>query len=221
MKKKVIIVSVIAVAVTGALYGFNYLPANDKTISDSNVSSDEDNKTTMPDLKGWPETSQKAAKEIEAKYGKPSVVTPDMLVWNNNGMWLKTVVYKKEMKHDFPKAHTDVVEQWVNYRVPLNNYDELAMYNGSITVNRTNGTISARSEKEALNILALNNAYDIVKNGKAVDMARTDYSKDEMAFTKGEKPLYTQKLNFSSDVMAPDVDMPLDMSKEKPGMGGQ
>jgi hypothetical protein len=219
MKKKAIILFVVAIAISGAFYGFNYLSAENKT-SSGELSSGEDVQTDMPDLKTWPEASQKAAKDIQSKYGKPTQFTSDMLIWTNNGTWLKTIVYKKGMKHDFPMPHMDVVEQWINYRVPPENFDELAMFDGSITANRTNGTISARCDGEAMNILALNNAYEILKNSKAVDAARNDYGKDAMSFMKGEKPMYTQKLNFNSDPSAPDTDTPLDMKNEK-GMGGQ
>jgi hypothetical protein len=216
MKKQIIIGSLLAVTATGLFYGFNRMQAAAETVSD------EDQVVTMPDLKNWPEASRQAAKEMEAKYGKPNGVTSDMLVWNNNGIWLKTIVYKKEMKHDFPKPHTDVMEQWINYSVPLNNYDDLALYDGSVTANRTNGTISARCDKEGMNLLALNLAYDIVNNSKTVDQARMDYGKNAMSFMKGEKPGYTQKLNFVSDKTAPDPDKPLDMDMQhKLDMGAE
>lgn len=232
MKKKLIIATAFVIALTAGFYGFNLMFARSSTASPEKTFTTEKNspsllmapedeqRVDLPDLTGWPEASKKAAKDMESKYGKPNAITPDMLVWNNNGIWLKTIVYKKEMRHDFPKAHTDVVEQWINYRVPLNSYDELALYDGSVTANRTNGTISVRCDNESMNFLALNLAYDIFNNNKAVDKARSDYGRDAMAFMKGEKPMYTQKLNFSSDKSAPDPDKSLEMMKEKTTMGG-
>lgn len=214
MKKILIIGFLLGAAAIATFYGFNIT-------SGEHTYSSEMNTIDMPDLKGWPDASQKAAKEMETKYGKPSASTPDMVIWNNNGTWLKTIVYKKEMKHDFPKTHMDVVEQWVNYRVPLTDYCKLAMYDGSVTANRTNGTISARCDKEAMNILALNLSYDIIKNNKSVEQAREDYAKDAMAFMDGKKPGSTQKLNFTSDPSAPDSDKPMDMTKMKSSIGGQ
>lgn len=212
MKKKIIIVSILSAAVAGIFYGFNHIQANETT-------TEQDQVVNMPNLKTWSEASQKAAKEMENKYGKPNGATSDMLIWNNNGIWLKTIVYKNEMKHNFPKSHTDVIEQWVNYSVPLNNYDELAFYDGSVTANRTNGTISARCDNEAMNLLALNLTYDIVNNSKTIEEARINYSKDAMAFMKGEKPAYTQKLNFISDKTAPDPDKNLDIEMEQMKLG--
>jgi len=166
-----------------------------------------------PDLKSWPEASQKAAKEMMDKYGKPDETTQSMLIWNKNGQWLKTVVYKDEMKHLFPMAHTDVLEQWMNYQVPLELYGEIAKYDGSVTINRTNGTISARCDNEGMNILALNLAADIAGKVKSVEQARTDYGKFAMEFKNGGKPDYTQKLKFNNDKAAPDPDKPLDAMK--------
>jgi hypothetical protein len=94
------------------------------------------------------------------------------------------------------------------------------MYDGSVTVSRTNGTISARCDNEAMNILALNLAYDIINTNKNVNQARSDYGMHAMAFMKGEKPAYTQNLNFNGDKSAPDPDQPLDMTEEKIGIGG-
>lgn len=211
--KKILTGLLITTAAIIAFYGFNTISGGQKPT--------EDDRVNMPDLKSWPEASQKAAKEMEAKYGKPNGATSDMLVWNNNGVWLKTIVYKKEMKHDFPKPHTDVVEQWVNYRVPMNDYCKLAAYDGSVTANRTNGTISARCDKEAMNFLALNLANEMIKNNKTSDQAREDYAKDAMAFMEGKKPSSTQKLNFNSDPSAADPDKPVDMTNMKSSMGGQ
>ena len=212
MKKKIIIFSILSAIAVGILYGFNHIQANE-------TPTGQDHIIDMPNLKTWPEASQKAAKEMEAKYGKPNGATSDMLIWNNNGIWLKTIVYKNEMMHNFPKPHTDVIEQWVNYSVPLNNYDELAFYDGSVTANRTNGTISARCDKEAMNLLALNLSHDIVNNSKTVDEARMNYGKDAIAYMKGEKPAYTQKLNFISDKTAPDPDKQLEMGMEQMKLG--
>jgi hypothetical protein len=190
--------------------------AQDKK-TDKNISSK--NKVLVPDLKDWPQASQKAAREIMDKYGVPSEVTKDMLIWNNNGIWLKTIVYKEEVKHNFPSPHTDVVEQWINYGMLPDKFDPLAKFDGSITTNRTNGTISSRCDREAMNFLALNLAHEIVMGVKSVTQARFDYATQAQEFNKGEKPSYTQKLIFNSDKSAPDPDRAYDLEM-KIGMDG-
>src|SRR4051794_20810338 len=78
------------------------------------------------DISGWPKASQDAAHEMMKKYGKPNETTATMLIWYNNGPWEKTVVYSKEIPHDFPKPHTDVMQQWVGLKVPESKFDQLA-----------------------------------------------------------------------------------------------
>ncbi|MBC7826623.1 MAG: hypothetical protein H7122_02670 [Chitinophagaceae bacterium] len=163
-------------------------------------------KMGMEDLKNWPMAAQMAAKEQIAKYGKPNETTATMLVWHNNGVWKKTVISKMESKHDFPKMHTDVMEQCINYKVPLDKYDELAQFDGSITVDRTQGTIAARCDKEENNLLALNLAYDVITGKKSVEEARDAYGKIVSDAMKGQKSDYMKKLMFTNDMSAADPD---------------
>jgi hypothetical protein len=96
-----------------------------------------------------------AVKEQTDLYGKPDEVTPTMVVWHNKGPWKKTVISKMESKHDFPKAHMDCMEQCINYKVPLDKYDELAHFDGSVTVDRTQGTLAAVATKKKIIFLHL------------------------------------------------------------------
>lgn len=211
--KKILILTTIVVAVIGFIYGFSHAfkSTGSSTVSTAAIVD------IIPSLKDWPEASQKAATNMQEKYGNPNEVTDEMLIWNENGEWLKTILYKKEMAHDFPKSHTDVLEQWINCKVPLDKYNELATYDGSITVNRTNGTISCRCDLEAMNTLALNLAYDIIKGDKSAEQARLAYGDIALAYMKKEKPAYTQGLNFANDKFAPDSDKELDIMKNLAG----
>jgi hypothetical protein len=159
-----------------------------------------------PDINSWPEESKKAAKKTIEKYGEPHEFTESMLIWNNNGIWKRTIVYKEEVDHHFPKPHKDVLEQFVNLKVPVDKFDELAKYDGSVIVERTKGEISARCDMEEMNILALNLANDIISGEKNVEEARKFYAETAMAVMKGEKPEYTQKLKFSTDKNSADPD---------------
>ena len=48
------------------------------------------------------------------------------------GPWKRTIVYGKKHPHEFPAHHTDVMQQWVHYRVPPRMYDELGAYDGRV-----------------------------------------------------------------------------------------
>ena len=146
----------------------------------------------------WPQPAQEVANTTIAKYGQPDEFTPAMLVWNNNGPWKRTIVYRDELRHDFPKPHRDLLEQFIDYRVPPGQFSPLAAFDGSVIVERTKGEMSARCDKEEMNLLALNLSHDIVSGKRSIEGARQFYTQTAMAFMKGEKPAYTQSLQFEA-----------------------
>lgn len=164
-------------------------------------------KVNMEELKTWPMASQMAVKEQMDLYGKPNEMTSTMAVWHNNGPWKKTIITKMESKHDFPKTHMDCMEQSIGYKVPLDKYDELAHFDGSVTVDRTQGTLAARCDKEENNFLALNLAHDVITGKKSVEEARKSYGDMIKQAMSGNKPEYMKKLLFSSNMNSPDTDV--------------
>lgn len=160
-------------------------------------------------ISSWPATPKQVANAMLSKYGSPNEATAKMLVWYNNDPWKRTIVYKEEVPHHFPKKHTDLLQQFLDYKTPLDKYNDLAMYDGSVVVERTNGEISARCDKEEMNFLALNLANDVATGAKTVEEARMFYAKTAMAFMKGQKDPYTQGLKFTvSKGATKDADMP-------------
>jgi hypothetical protein len=148
-------------------------------------------------ISGWSAKPKEVADAMIKKYGTPNEVTANMLIWYNNGPWKRTILYKEEIPHDFPKPHTDLLQQFIDYKVPVNKFSDLAQYDGSVIVERTKGEISARCDKEEMNFLALNLANDVATGNKTVDEARAYYAKTAMAFMKGQKDPYTQGLQFT------------------------
>lgn len=154
----------------------------------------------------WPEVAKKAAQDTIKKYGPPQEVTHSRLIWWDNGPWKQTIVFKREIDHNFPMPHKDALEQFVDYRVPPDKFDELAEYDGSVIVERTVGEFSARCDKEAMNFLALNLANDIVTGKRSVDEARDFYAKTAMDFKQGKQSNYTQGLLFGKMRATADPD---------------
>jgi hypothetical protein len=151
----------------------------------------------LASITAWPAKSQEAARFMIEKYGPPREQTPTMLVWSATGPWKRTVLYREEVPHDFPKPHTDLLEQFIDYRVPVDRYDDLAAYDGSVIVERTKGEISARCDKEAMNFLALNLANEIVTGTRTVQQARAEYARQAMAFMNGQSAPHTTGLHFA------------------------
>ena len=163
-------------------------------------------------LSGWGETPQKVAHRTIDEYGPPNEATPSRLIWFNNGPWKRTIVYRDEVPHNFPKPHTDLLEQFIDYKVPPEKFSELAAYDGSVVPERTKGELSARCDMEEMNFLALNLAHDIVTGARTVDDARREYAEQATAFMLKREAPYTEGLRF-------EVPRGVTADKDHPKMG--
>ncbi len=148
-------------------------------------------------MRGWPKASKDATMDMMKKYGAPLHMNEHMAMWGPGGGWKRTVVYNYEVDHQFPGAHTDVMQQWVNYRVPVGKFSDLAMYDGSVVAERTNGELSARCDKEAANYLAVNLAHEIVTGARTAADARRMYGEQIMKMKAGQSAPYTERLMFT------------------------
>lgn len=163
-------------------------------------------------LASWPMSAQMAAADMMKKYGPPQEVTATMLKWRNNGPWKYTMISNYETPHRFPMPHPDVMEQAIDYRVPTAMFDDLAAYDGSVTVDRTQGHLAARCDKEAANFLAINLAHDVVTRRKNVPAARAYYARAISTYMKTKRmDPYMQRLQFTPPRSANDPDMPAKM----------
>lgn len=147
-------------------------------------------------LSGFEGKAQEAARVMIARYGRPDEASESRLIWHGKGPWKELIVYREEVRHEWPMPHTDVLESVIPYRVPADRFDDLAMFDGSVIAERTKGTLAARCDKEEMNFLALNLANDIVEGKKSVEEARRFYEETAKAFKEGKKHETTQKLLF-------------------------
>ena len=104
--------------------------------------------------------------------------------------WVKTYI------KDFPKPHTDLLEQFINYKTPLDKFDELAKYYGSVIVKKTKrrNFCKLRQENSELFGTELCQWYGYLKQ----NYRRSQHVlfKDAMAFIKGEKTLIFRDSNL-------------------------
>lgn len=170
---------------------------------------------SSPELKrildDWPEAPKKAAMQMIGKYGMPDETGESLLCWRDNGPWKYTKVHKEEVEHRFPKKHVDVLEQAIGYEVPPEKFDELARFDGSVAVHRTKGELVAMCDKEEMNFLALNLAHDIITGKRSVDDARAFFARTAGDFMKGQRPAYTQELQFKAGGRTADPDESVDL----------
>ena len=189
----------------GALLALGILTAPTAVVAQNNQNHQNNGRPTAPSaaayranrfVASWPQKSREVAMTVMNKYGPPSEATATRLIWHNNGPWKQTIVYRDPVMHRFPMPHPDLLEQFIDYQVPPDKFDDLAMYDGSVIAERTKGQLSARCDKEEANFLALNLAHDIVTGRRTVEEARAFYAMTIKDLIAGQKPAYTQKLQF-------------------------
>jgi hypothetical protein len=148
-------------------------------------------------LNSWQEKQRKGALKIIKKYGFPQEATASRLIWYNNGPWKRTIVHRDAEPHNFPTNHEDFLEQAVDYRTPVEAFDAIARYDGSVYPDRTKGEVSAVCDKEEMNILALNLFHEIVIGKRTVAEAKMFYAETAANFLfKNISSPYVEKLVF-------------------------
>ncbi len=159
----------------------------------------------------WPEPSRKAAEAVAEKYGAPQEQTATLLIWNRNGPWIRTVVHKVGAEHDFSAKHSDVLEQSLPYKVPLNLFSAVATFNGSVIPDRTRGTLTAYGASEAENVLSLNLARAVIRGELTAEQARDKQVTAAQDLAKGQTPELAAKLTVDQqqegDTSDPDTAM--------------
>jgi hypothetical protein len=170
-------------------------------------SREEERESAIGDLaEGWPKMARKAVEEMLEKYGDPDEITPTRLVWFDQGPWKRTVVSRDEVPHAFPKPHVDVLEQWIDYRVPIEKVGNVVAFDGSVIVDRTKGEVAARCDSEEMNILTLNLVHEISMGKRSVEDARKLFAETAAAFMMNRSAPYIEKLRFVSERETADAD---------------
>ncbi len=171
------------------------------------------NKVTL----NWPLPSQTAIKSLTQKYGLPASVTDNMVVWNDTSPFKRSVVYREEVIHLFPMQHADILQQTIDYRIPLDKVAAISKFDGSLVVDRTRGELSARGEREELNLLALNLADKIVREEISVEEGRREYLTGAQSLQAGMMGPMLTGLNFKSQGMTSDPDTSMQSQQYRRG----
>lgn len=148
-------------------------------------------------IQDWPQASQNAANQMLQKYGNPDMVSTQMLAWKDKTPFRKIVVMRDGVASSFPTQHQGVLTQEVNLQVPIDKVSDLARFDGGLIIDREKGTVSARSDSEANNFLALNLADDIITGKRDVESARHFFADTAATSLSGKSSDYTSKLMFS------------------------
>ena len=158
-------------------------------------------------IQSWPKESREATELVIEAHGEPDEATPSQLIWHNCKPWKRIVATKTYYPHQFPKPHIDCIESFIDYHVPIEKFDELAQFDGSVIVQRTAGEVSARCHDLEANFLALNLMHDIVTGAKNVREAREYYKKEVLDYQRKLPTPYMKSLRFSPPGQAGDQDV--------------
>jgi hypothetical protein len=172
------------------------LPPADKAAAQI-VPSTEALAWSQKSLAGWPDTTRRLGAQLATKYGIPTEVTANNVTWRDKGPWKRTTLYKDGPQHNFAAPHKDVLEQAVNYKVPVDKLAEIARFNRSLIPNLTRGELASISDSEELNFLGLNVAHDIVIGERDAEQARTYYAQIVRAKMIKEPEAALQRLKFT------------------------
>lgn len=158
-------------------------------------------------IASWPEESKEAAQLVIDAYGEAQEVTDERLVWHQAGPWKRVVATRTFYQHNFPAPHIDAVESVIDYHVPPGMVSALAIFDGSVVVERTAGEVSARCHDEQANNLALNLVHDIVTEARTADQARDYYAKEFLDYRRGKPTPYMDQLHVPTQADAADPDV--------------
>jgi hypothetical protein len=147
-------------------------------------------RTADATVQAWPERSRLIARAMIEEYGEPDSFDEITLTWRGNGKWKKSVVYRGTWPHFVTLRGKDYLEQTIGCRVPAGKVEELKRFDAAIGVDREAGELSARSDSEPLNYLALNLAKEIIDDRRSVEDARAFYRKTAELYESGKSSPY-------------------------------
>jgi len=176
--------------------------------------ADNENLAALPQsleavIRNYAPESQMMARNLFRSYGMPDEATASRMTWfNKGGVFHESTISAEATPHNFPVPHFDVLEQSVYY--PMGNvvgkYDQLAAFDGSLTLRRTQGVIAARHNSPAMNLLAINLAHEIITGRRDWQQARLYFGQAMRALQQGAKVPYAQGLVFRP-TQTQDVDV--------------
>lgn len=144
-------------------------------------------------IAGWPRGSRLTAAAMIDKYGPPDALAAGGLGWKDKGRWRKIIV--RERGAAGPGA-AGVLEQTAAYRMPEDRRAELAAFGRDVRISADGAALTARSDDEALNYLALNLAVAIGRGDLDAAGARTSYRRAVDLSRAGKSSALMKELLF-------------------------
>ncbi len=179
------IAAVVAVAVAGSAY-FGY---RHRTQTRQNVEAH---------IRTWFESPRLLTELLMERYGPPSDLTPGVATWYEQGSWKRISVHG-----DSPDNY---LEQVIGYQAPSTAVAPLAKFDHGVRIDLAREELSATSNQESLNYLALNMAHEVASGKRSAKDARHFYERTAKLAASGKSSPYLEKLLFKPYRRMPEKD---------------
>lgn len=134
------------------------------------------------------ESPRLAAKALIERYGAPDALSPDTATWYERGPWKRITVHGD--------APLSFLEQVVSYHVPAEAAAPLLELDHGLRFDLAREELSATSNSESLNFLALNLAHEVSSARRGAAEARELYARTARLAASGKSSPYLEKLQF-------------------------
>lgn len=154
--------------------------------------------------RGWPREAREALVAAIKKYGWPHGISKEAAVWYYNSPWKRMVVYRRGRRHTLLKPHLDILEQAVDYFVPITRRETLAYLRPQIIYEAKRGEVMARCDSEEMNCILLNAAYEVTLGRLTVKQAQRKIEEVAAAVQRKWPEPWAEGLLFLPDLMYSD-----------------
>ncbi|MFI5348887.1 MAG: hypothetical protein ACHQ2Z_05040 [Elusimicrobiota bacterium] len=141
----------------------------------------------------WPETSRALAGVLLEKYGIPDEMVASQLSWNDRRPWTRIVVFRDA---DAAGGSNHLMESVAYGKVPFDRWRELSAL-GHAAYDPVTEELSARTDAEETNYLALNLADEVIRGRRSAVAARYFYDSTLSLSYYGKSSPYMTRLLFS------------------------
>lgn len=148
-------------------------------------------------IQPWLTGPRETLKLMMERYGAPDALGSATATWHKRGPWKRITIHGHE--------HLSYLEQAVGYHVPAEAVQALAEFDHGLRFDRERQELSATSNSEALNFLALNLADELCAAKRTAPQAREFYVQTARLAAAGKSSRYTETLLFDPYRRIPEV----------------
>lgn len=146
-------------------------------------------------IRTWFEGPKLTAEIMTERYGPPDELTLQTATWHERGSWKRIAVHG-----DTPYRY---LEQTVGYQARPGVVGRLLAFDNGARYDIVNEELTASSNHETSNYLALNLAHDVAAGKRSIDNARGFFASTARLWSSGKSSPYMEHLLFTPYRRAP------------------